>query len=199
MNIIINYRKFIVTSTLFFLLLSSTGCQLLNQPETLTTSYGQYYLWLKSLNQEELQEEIMQQKHNLAVNDSDAELHLLLIHALPNSPIHNPYTAKALLNTFQLQYISSRYNSENLAFITMLRDQLNQQLLTLEKLSKALKTGKKNRLIQSSLDKENNKYKIIQKSLNKENQQHQQSIKRLKQQIIQLKKIEQTINNHEQL
>ncbi|MFT5755889.1 MAG: hypothetical protein ACI9LM_000601 [Alteromonadaceae bacterium] len=185
MNVMIFYRNVRVTSALLFLLLLSTGCQLLNSAQTLTTSYGQYYLWLKSLNQDELQQEIIQQKHNLTVNNSDAELYLLLIHALPNSPIHNPYTAKALLNTFQLQYISSRYHSENLAFITMLRDQLNEQLLTLEKLNNA-----------QNKDKEN---KLIQRSLHQKQQLHQQSIKRLKQQIIQLKKIEQTINNHEQL
>jgi hypothetical protein len=198
MDILIICRKITAVSALVLLIISSTGCQLLNQSKTLTTSYGQYYLWLKSLSQEELQQEIIQQKHNLTVNNTDAELHLLLIHALPNSPIHNPYTAKALLNTFQLQYISSRYNSENLAFITMLRDQLNEQLLILEKLSKALKSDKENRIIQSALHKKNNEQKLAQNVLQKENLLHQQSIKRLSQQIIQLKKIEQTINNHEQ-
>jgi hypothetical protein len=198
MDILLSCRKVIGVSILLFLTIASTGCQLLSQSQTLTTSYGQYYLWLKSLNREELQQEIIQQKRNLSLNNTDAELHLLLIHALPNSPIHNPYTAKALLNTFQLQYISSRYNSENLAFITMLRDQLNEQLLTLEKLSNTLKTGKENQVIQSLLHRENNEQKLVQSELKKDNQLYKQSIKRLKQQIIQLKKIEQTINNHEQ-
>ena len=184
MSTLIIVRKTILHISLLIFLSLNTGCQLLNQTTMITASYGQYYLWLKSLNQEELLQEIVQQKHNLTENNSDTELYLLLIHALPNSPIHNPYTAKALLNVFQLQYVSTRYNSENLAFITMLRDQLNEQLLILEKLSKVSKTNEENQIIQTSLHKENFK--------------HQQELKRLSQQIIQLKKIEQTINNHGQ-
>jgi len=184
MKILLILRQNITYFLLLILLLLNTSCQLINQPTKLMTSYGQYYLWLKSLTQEELQQEILQQKQNLTTNKIDTELHLLLIHALPNSPIHNPYTAKALLNTFQQGYISTRYNSENLAFITMLRDQLNEQLLTLDKLAKTSLINKKNQSKIKLIDKKN----LIQ----------QQTVKRLTQQIIQLKKIEQTINEHGQ-
>jgi len=184
MKILLTLTKNTPYFLLLILLLLNSGCQLINQPTKQMISYGQYYLWLKSLNQEELQQEIVQQRQNLAVDRMDNELYLLLIHALPHSPIHNPYTAKSLLNSFQQRYVNTRYNSENLAFITMLRDQLNEQLLTLDKMTKTSLLNKKNQ----------SKIKLIDKKI----LHQQQTIKRLTQQIIQLKKIEQTINEHGQ-
>jgi len=166
------------------LLLFITGCQLISQKADSQSSYGQYYLWLKSLNNEDLLAEIRQQKQSFALGNTQAEEYLLLLHSLPNSPIHNAYTAKSMLNKRNNQYSISHYNPSNLAFITVLKDQLNQQLLSLEKLSA--------KSAELELNLENND------ELSQANKNSNALIVLLKQQIVQLKKIEKNINEHEQ-
>ncbi len=145
--------------------------------------YGNYYLWIKGLNTHELLKEIELQKLKESQGNQDAEYYLLLLNSLPNSPIHNPYIAKSRLNQQALtQEAYTRFNVGNLAFIIMLRDQLNQQLLILNKLIDKEKTQKEN-----------------QKQLNEQLQsieKLEQNSQKLQQQIIQLKKIESSINEH---
>ena len=166
------------------LALSLFGCQLLSQTPGPQSSYGQYYLWLKTLTSEELAVEIAQQKQSLLQGNIQAEEYLLLLHSLPSSPIHNAYTAKSILNKRKNQYVESHYNPTNLALITVLKDQLNQQLLILKKLTDKTEDLQLSRKQQVALNKSNtaNKALIIQ----------------LKQQIVQLKKIEKNINEHGQ-
>ena len=164
-----------------------SGCQLITSESKLAPTdysyYGSYYLWIKSLDDNELADEINTQQLNETQGIKEAEYHLLLLHSLPNSPIHNPYTAKSKLNQQALiEEAQAEFNIGDLAFIIMLKDQLNQQLLILNKLINKEKT-----------------HTATQKQL----QIQQQSIeklelrsKKLQQQIIQLKNIERSINDH---
>lgn len=102
----------------------------MQQPEQLSLS--QYYSWIKGLEPEQLASEISLQQNRKAALRPDANLYLLLLHSLPASTIHNPYTAKSMLNDGEFnQYIYATVSASDLAFVTMLRDQLNQQLLLL--------------------------------------------------------------------
>ena len=160
--------------------LSLFGCQLTTQ-ESNYSQYGSYYLWIKSLEQKALLEEIKKQQQLEQQGMPTAEFHLLLLHSLPQSPIHNPYTAKSALNREALlEQARSRFNVEDYAFIVMLKDQLNQQLLLLNRLIE-----RENRVKESSqqiLMQQQNLEKLEQKSA------------KLQQQIEQLKAIEQSIN-----
>jgi len=175
----------------FTLVVSLLGCQLISQPEKSQPSYGQYYLWLKSLTSEEIVQEIAQQKQSLNDGNLQAKVHLLLLHSLPSSPIHNAYTAKTILNKQKNQYVESHYNSTNLALLAVLKDQLNQQLLILNRLSE-----KSNALLLSK-----QQYQAVDK-LHATNEalvtQLKQQVVQLKQQIQQLKRIEKNINEHGQ-
>ena len=188
-----NKVKGLLNIVLSILLLTTvSACQLLPQ-ETETpkeeiedeTTYGHYYLWIKSLSDEELNQEIKLQKQQVLAEDNSAEVNLLLLHSLPNSPVHNPYTAKAKLNQqiFQ-QYIESTFSVSDLAFIIMLKDQLNQQLLLLRKL---IAQDNKNEQSQEKLA-----------TLQRENKVLNEKVMQLETQIIQLKKIEQVISEHGQ-
>ncbi|XQW85614.1 hypothetical protein ACOYR1_02455 [Thalassotalea piscium] len=176
--------------TSFFLFISLfSGCQ--TTPTTPATPksntdysyYGSYYLWIKSLDNEELVQEIKKQQREELEGNQQAEYHLLLLHSLPNSPIHNPYTAKSKINQQGLiQEAQAQFNVSDLAFIIMLRDQLNQQLLILNKL---INKEKANTESQKQLQ-------VQQQSIDKLEQQSQ----KLQQQILQLKNIERSINDH---
>lgn len=176
--------KKINTYLILIAIMIVSGCQLTNKSPLSTPTYGHYYLWLKSLSEEELLQEIDQQKQNELAGHTESEVYLLLLHALPKSPIHNPYTAKSMLNQFQLQYIESRYNPTNLALITLLRDQLNEELLSLQKLEE---TTEQYKLLQIELT-----------NIQTDNNDKSKKLLQLQQQIIQLRKIENTINEHGQ-
>ena len=174
---------------LFITLLMSTlsGCQLitdlnsngeLNDSENKKVSLSQYYLGLKNLNTEELTQEILKQQQIKELDTAAADVHLIVLYSLPNSPIHNPYTAKTLLNDYPLPpYRDTSLNPEDLAFIVMLKEQLNQQLLLLEKLTN---------------------YKGVYRQSKKINAEQKLKIDQLNKQIIQLKKIEKTISKRGQ-
>lgn len=143
------------------------------------SSYGNYYLWIKSLNNDELLAEIDKQQIKQANGNQGTEYNLLLLHSLPNSPIHNPYIAKEKLNK---QTSPQHFNVADLAFIVMLKDQLNQQLLIL---NKVIDKDKTNTESQKQLE-------VQQQSI----EQLEQRTQKLQQQIIQLKNIERSINDH---
>ncbi|NQY89135.1 MAG: hypothetical protein HRT51_15585 [Colwellia sp.] len=158
-----------------------SGCQLLADSNSdkialnnNNIELSQYYLWIKSLNDDELSQEISQQKIDKQSGYDKAELQLIMLYSLPNSLIHNPYTAKTLLNDYPFPpYDDTSLNTADLAFIVMLKDQLNQQLLLLEQLVN---------------------YKGAYQQAKKLNTAHQLNINQLKKQIIQLKKIEKTLS-----
>jgi len=184
-------------SILLFALLSAAGCQLTSLYSSATQqdiqqrhdTYANYYLWIKNLTDEELLAEVSQQNSNMAANYPQSKLHLVLLYALPNSPIHNPYTAKTLLNQLSQsnqqnsntdQHMDMKTNNANtnFAFISLLKDQLNQQILTANKLIIT-------------------KQKLQEIEISSEQTIHKQNVEvaKLKQQIAQLKKIELTIAN----
>ncbi|WP_076418535.1 hypothetical protein [Colwellia sp. UCD-KL20] len=191
--IILKRMKSLCLVTLLF---SISACEITPQKNTTIPTYGDYYLWLKTLDKDELLQEIEQQKKNQDVKSPDADIYILLLHSLPQSPIYNPYTAKTILNELQLQYVESRYNPTNLALITLLRDLLNEQLLTRQKQNdiKVQFNNAKNML--SALQKKSGikDKKLIENS--KEITELQQKVQLLEEQISQLHRIEKSINEH---
>jgi len=182
--------------SLALLLLSTAACEVTPQQTSHTPTYGDYYLWLKTLDNDELLQEIDQQKKNKAVKSPDADIYVMLLHSLPQSPIYNPYTAKSILNNLQLQYLESRYNPTNLALITLLRDLLNEQLLVRQKQNEI--TVERNNA-QSMLLALQVKNAIKDKNLLKSSTEIEtlkQKVRILEEQINQLHRIEKNINEH---
>jgi len=177
-------RRLIKLSTILLWLLISSGCQLTQKPP-IEDQYSHYYLWIKSLSSNELLNESIKQKQNISGGYYNAEVNLAMLYALPKSPLYNPYTAKTKLNQLTLQPNQAvQLSSTNFGFITMMKDQLNQQILTLNKL---LLTKQVLQEHQATLKGKVTEHKTLMlKSL------------KLKQQIIQLKNIELDINEQEQ-
>lgn len=133
----------IKTLLLFILLTTITGCELIplaktNEKSSGYYNYHQYYLSLKTMPAKAIKAEVNSLKNTDATHlNITNKLKLALVYCLPNSPIYNPYNAKDILNKlelnnkqFQKQF---QFSSENLAFLMLLKDALNQQLLTFEK------------------------------------------------------------------
>lgn len=152
------------------------------------SNYSSYYLLLKTLTESELQEEIVQQRAQKSQGNTDAEIKLILLHSLPNSPSHNAYTAKSLLNDLLKQDSSYQLNSADQALISLLKDQLNQQLYIFQKLINQELTHDE-QLASEHLKEKKQLQKIAALEL---------KVKQLTTKIIQLKKIEQTISDHGQ-
>lgn len=178
------------------LLLSVSACEVTPPKNTNIPTYGDYYLWLKTLDNDELLQEIEQQKKNQDVRSPDADIYVLLLHSLPQSPIYNPYTAKTILNELQLQYVESRYNPTNLALITLLRDLLNEQLLTRQKQNDIKVQFNNAQNMLSALQKKSGikDKKLVENT--KEITELQQKVQMLEEQISQLHRIEKNINEH---
>lgn len=160
-----------------------TGCQLIpkqvnNQPAITTlpneqVNYTHYYIWLKTLNNEQLQAEMTAQKKQSETNNA-AAIKVSLINSAPNYLLNNAYNAKDVLNKHK-RYIASlkqgtKAEQNNYAFITLLNDQLNQRLLLIE----------------------------AQQNKNKRLEDLEAGISQLSSQIKQLKTIENTLNNRDQ-
>lgn len=155
-----------------------SGCQLLDKSNSNRIDFSHYYLWIKSLNDDEIAKEIIQQKNNKQSGYTQTDVQLIMLYSLPTSPIYNPYTAKTLLNEYPLApYSETTFSTTDLAFIVMLKEQLNQQLLLLEKITN---------------------YKGVYTQSKKLNRSQQLKIDQLNEQIIQLKKIEKTISKRGQ-
>jgi len=175
-----------------------SACELIpsKAAPTRIPTYGDYYLWLKTLDNAELLQEIEQQNKNKEVKSPDADIYVMLLHSLPKSPIYNPYTAKSMLNELRLQYVESRYNPTNLALITLLKDLLNEQLLMINKHDNlALDLKNSRNILLSTQDILGKKNKDL---LTNEQQilELQQQVELLKEQINQLHRIEKNINEH---
>lgn len=159
------------------ILLPLSGCESLVDSKPKTINFSHYYLWIKSLNDKEVAQEITRQKSNKQ-QGSKTDVQLIMLYSLPNSPIHNPYTAKSMLNDYPLApYLETTFSTSDLAFIVMLKDQLNQQLLLLAQITN---------------------YKGVYQQSKTVNAAQQLKINQLNQQIIQLKKIEKTISERGQ-
>lgn len=175
----VSYKSILLIS--LSLLLSAcqlTSSEIDNKQQTTVVSYSDYYLWLKSFSSTELLLEIKQLKSQLSANDNTIENNvqleskLLLIYSLPNPAVYQPFKAKALLNKYPLPINTSNETDENLAFMVMLRDQLNSQLHLLSKQEK------------------------LETSYLAEQAKKQAEIMLLKKQLAQLKAIEKNISGH---
>ncbi len=155
---------------------------------TNTVNYGQYYLALKNLSEAELVIEIKQQKLKKSQGSIEAEINLLLLYSLPNSPIHNAYTAKTQLNEQLKQHENYQFSPADQAFITLLKDQLNQQLYLFQQvINKELEH-----------DKQAAEHLVANKKQKNKVAELQLKVSQLNEQITQLKNIEQAINDHGQ-
>lgn len=192
----LNIKRCLILSVFWLLV----GCQT-TQMQTPTTTqrmptYGDYYLWIKTLNNDELLLEIEQQRHKLEDYSSDADIHIMLLHSLPESPIYNPYEAKTILNELQLQYIQSRYNPTNLSLITLLRDLLNEQLLTIQKQNDITVQYKNNKKILAAVQKQVSKKDKKLLNNTKKIFELEKQIQVQKEQLSQLQSIEKNISEH---
>ena len=178
--------------SMFLLLLA--GCHLTpktaesNASEQPYKSYGEYYLTLQQLTHQQLIEEVTKQQLSIEQQakanierDYDPQIKLLLLYSLPQSPIYSSFNAKALLNQMKNEGDNAAFahiNPSEQAFITLLRDQLNQRLLM------------RNRLL--AQQQEQQAFALKQQKLLIER------IQLLEQTIKQLKNIEQTIDKRDQ-
>ncbi|HBY86360.1 MAG TPA: hypothetical protein DEO86_10835 [Colwellia sp.] len=178
-------------SIVFILLLTSlsTACQV-TEPTAITfnestdadinnsVEYSQYYLTLKTLNNKQL---LLEEKKLLSLvteplkDKALIQGKLILLYSLPNPGLYQPYKAKSLLNEHLLA--SNNMSQGNLAFIMLLRDQLNIQLRLLEKQTRSDK----------EYNKQNDKNSVTIEQLN-------QQLEHVNEQLILLKKIDKNIN-----
>lgn len=168
---------------LLFILLA--GCQTVPKKQASAShsesnsesKYSHYYLTIKALDDLEVEQEVARQQVNKKSVDIAQMMQWIILYSLPNSPEHNPYTAKAQLNRLSLSLDNTPpFSTADLAFFVMLKDQLNQQLLQLEKIKN---------------------YKGAYQQSKKVLTTQQQQINQLEQQLSQLKKIEQTISERD--
>ena len=180
--IIISRTKQYFSITFIILLANlSSACQITAPVTDITQNsvkYSQYYLGLKNLNNKQLLLEEHKQHTLMADQLKDKALSqgkLILIYSLPNPIVYQPYKAKRLLNEHLLA--SNTLGKENLAFTVLLKDQLNNQLHLLEKIT----------LSEQNLIKQSNaQHKIIE--------QLNQQLEHVNQQLMLLKQIDQNIN-----
>jgi len=171
-----------------------SGCQLNNSHisnnamASNTVNYGQYYLALKNLSASELLIEIKQQQLKKSQGSIEAEINLLLLHSLPNSPIHNAYSAKSQLNEQFKNHKNYQFSPADQAFIILLKDQLNQQLYLFQQ------------VINQDLehDAQSATYQLSKQKQQDETTALKLTVTQLTKQITQLKKIERTISEHGQ-
>jgi len=173
---------------IFYILVTCSlllGCQLTERDieQHRNLNFAEYYLWLKTLSKEQLSEEFLLQQKKEIAGEQNAIFNLALIYTLPDTPTHNAYTAKAKLNNY-LKKVSQHLSITDLALMTLLKDQLNQQLFLYQQLVEQ-------EIIQQKMQRTANKQqtKLTQLIM---------QVKQLQQQINQLKKIEKTIQQRGQ-
>lgn len=145
--------------------------------KTETIDFGQYYLSLGSMTDEAILLEAKMRQNQERAGDINAGIQLALLYSLPNSPLHNVYTAKSALNKQLKNQINYGFAASDRALILLLKDQLNQQLYLIEQ------------LIRYELKETENENKVDELSL---------KVDLLNEKITQLKKIEQAINKRGQ-
>ncbi|WDE07598.1 hypothetical protein SG34_012325 [Thalassomonas viridans] len=147
-------------------------------------NFSQYYLSLKKLNPGELLDEIerISQLKKQSKQQGKADIYLLLLKALPSSPIYNPYNAKDQLNRLPPELLSPGYlKVEDLALLSLLKDQLNEQLYAQARIT--------------ALEQEKG---LNQQEYNRQLNGLQSSLTELQQKLTQLKNIETAIDKHGQ-
>lgn len=186
-------------------LLLLPSCQLTTEQNSATKqdspreSYGEYYLTLQQLSEQQLTAEINKQQANIenqktkkTQNNYDSQIKLLLLYSLPESPIYNSFNAKALLNEMQSKgnnVVFAHITPNDQAFINLLHDQLNQRLLMRNRLlaqQQAQKKQQQNMILKLKEQALQQQKKLIEK------------IQSLEQTIKQLKNIEQAIDKRDQ-
>jgi hypothetical protein len=175
-----------ITLSSIFLLLPA--CQIITEQADKNESYGEYYLALQQLSEQQLSQEVLKQQASIdseatttTESSYDQQIKLLILYSLPASPIYNSFNAKALLNQMKNEGDNAAFatiNPSEQAFITLLRDQLNQRLLM------------RNRLLTQQ--------QVQQKRALKQQQQLLEQVQLLEQTIKQLKNIEQAIDKRDQ-
>lgn len=181
----------LAVSLLASLILS--GCVITQDSSNQSANLAAYYLWLTQLTPEQLEQEFNLQKERSANEKSSAKLPLAILYSYPEASFHNPYTAKSILNQYTTPNSESINNSivhlpaEDLAFLSMLKEQLNQQLLALQSI-----VGKEQKIhLMSQKIKQQSKANEVLKNTIKE---HKLKLTTLKEQLAQLKTIENEIN-----
>jgi hypothetical protein len=162
-----------------------SACQLTEQchHQEQNNNVAEYYLWLKTLDKAQLAEEFILQQQKEQAGLQQARLNLALIFTLPDTITHNAYSAKTKLNSYQKQ-VTNPLSVNDLAFVTLLKDQLNQQLF----------------LYQQLVEQEKRQQKL-QRNINEKKQEISKliiQVDQLKKQISQLKKIEKIIQQRGQ-
>lgn len=159
----------------------SSACQLTSPLSNITSdpvNYSQYYLWLKSLHNEQLLREEQRLLLTAQQGEEDTPLNqgkFILLYSLPTPVLYQPYKAKRLLN--ELLLVSHNMSQDNVAFTMLLRDQLNVQLKLLEKQA----------LVDEDFTKKHHEQRETIEQLTKQLQQ-------VNQQLLLLKQIDQNIN-----
>jgi len=181
----------LAVSLLASLILS--GCVITQSSSNQSANLAAYYLWLTQLTPEQLEQEFNLQKERSANEKSNAKLPLAILYSYPEASFHNPYTAKSILNQYTTPNSESINNSivhlpaEDLAFLSMLKEQLNQQLLALQSI-----VGKEQKIhLMSQKIKQQSKANKVLKNTIKD---HKLKLATLKEQLAQLKTIENEIN-----
>lgn len=187
------------------ILLLLPSCQLTTKKDSATKqdspgeSYGEYYLTLQQLSEQQLTAEINKQQASIenqktkkTQSNYDSQIKLLLLYSLPESPIYNSFNAKALLNAMQSEgnnVVFAHITPNDQAFINLLRDQLNQRLLMRNRLLAQQQAQKK--------QQQNLTLKLKQQALQQQKKLIEK-IQSLEQTIKQLKNIEQAIDKRDQ-
>jgi len=188
-------------------LLLLSACELTTKNESPGITYGEYYLALQQLNQQQLLEEVNKQQTDVErqtnTQNYDAQIKLLLLYSLPESPIYNSFHAKILLNKLNNEDNNAAFATitpSEQAFISLLHDQLNQRLLMRNRLLSQQKeqhqTLQKSQQT-SAITQQKNAIEKQQKLIEKQQQLIEQ-VQLLEQTIKQLKNIEQAIDKRDQ-
>jgi len=181
----------LAVSLLASLILS--GCVITQNSSNQSANLAAYYLWLTQLTPEQLEQEFNLQKERSANEKSNAKLPLAILYSYPEASFHNPYTAKSILNQYTTPNSESINNSivhlpaEDLAFLSMLKKQLNQQLLALQSI-----VGKEQKihLMSQKIKQQSNANEVLKNTI----KEHKLKLATLKEQLAQLKTIENEIN-----
>jgi hypothetical protein len=188
----ISLRKLGVTASLLASLILS-GCVITQTTSSKSANLAAYYLWLTQLTPEQLEQEFDLQKERSANKNSNAKLALAILYSYPEANFHNPYTAKSILNQYTTPNSDSVNNSiihlpaEDLAFLSMLKEQLNQQLLALQNI---VSKEQKIHLMHQKIKQQSKTNEALRSTI----QEHKLNLATLKEQLAQLKTIENEIN-----
>lgn len=185
-------RKLELAISLIISLILS-GCIITENTSNQSANLAAYYLWLTQLTPEQLEQEFSLQKQRSADKNSNATLPLAILYSYPEASFHNPYTAKSILNQYTTPNSESINNSivhlpaEDLAFLSMLKEQLNQQLLALQSI-----VGKEQKihLMHQKIKQQSNTNEALKSKI----REHKLKLATLKEQLAQLKTIENEIN-----